>query len=107
MKRYSAIQTLKNINENVGILGSIYYRNTKYPEIPLSESDIYVITDFGDRLDLLSNQFYNDVTLYWIIAAANPDKINFGSLFLKEGTQLRIPININSIINSFIEKNSL
>jgi hypothetical protein len=107
MKRYATIQTLRNTNENVGTLGTVYYRNAKYPEIPLSENDIYVLTDFGDRLDLLANQFYNDVTLYWIIAAANPNEVSFGSLFVDEGTQLRIPINISSIVDSYIELNSL
>ena len=107
MKRYATIQTLRNTNENIGTLGTVYYRNAKYPEIPLSENDIYVLTDFGDRLDLLANQFYSDVTLYWIIAAANPNEVNFGSLFVDEGTQLRIPINISSIVDSYIELNSL
>jgi hypothetical protein len=107
MKRYATIQTLRNTNENVGTLGTVYYRNAKYPEIPLSENDIYVLTDFGDRLDLLANQFYSDVTLYWIIAAANPNEVSFGSLFVDEGTQLRIPVNISSIIDSYIELNSL
>ena len=107
MKRYATIQTLRNTNENVGTLGTVYYRNTKYPEIPLSENDIYVLTDFGDRLDLLANQFYSDVTLYWIIAAANPNEVSFGSLFVDEGTQLRIPINIGSIVDSYIELNNL
>jgi len=107
MKRYATIQTLRNTNENVGTLGTVYYRNAKYPEIPLSENDIYVLTDFGDRLDLLANQFYNDVTLYWIIAAANPNEVSFGSLFVDEGTQLRIPINIGSIVDSYIELNNL
>ena len=107
MKRYATIQTLRNTNENVGTLGTVYYRNAKYPEIPLSENDIYVLTDFGDRLDLLANQFYNNVTLYWIIAAANPNEVSFGSLFVDEGTQLRIPINIGSIVDSYIELNNL
>ena len=107
MKRYATIKTSRNTNENVGTLGTVYYLDTKYPEIPLSESDIYVLTDFGDRLDLLANQFYSDVTLYWIIAAANPNKVSFGSLFLNEGTQLRIPINISSIVDSYIKINSL
>ena len=107
MKRYATIQTLRNTNENVGTLGTVYYRNAKYPEIPLSENDIYVLTDFGDRLDLLANQFYDNVTLYWIIAAANPNEVSFGSLFVDEGTQLRIPINIGSIVDSYIELNNL
>lgn len=107
MKRYLNIKQLKNTNENVGNLGSTYYRTTFYPEIPLSENDIYVLTDFGDRLDLLANQFYNDVSLYWIIVAANPDKVNFGSISLPPGTQLRIPININDILISYNNLNKI
>jgi hypothetical protein len=107
MKRYSKISTLRNTNENVGTLGTLYYRNNTYPEIPESPNDIWVITDFGDRLDLLANQFYNDVTLYWIIAAANPNKINFGSLFVNEGTQLRIPIDTSNIIDSYNQLNKV
>ena len=107
MKRYSKIKTLRNTNENVGTMGTLYHRNNTYPEIPELENDIWVITDFGDRLDLLANQFYNDVTLYWIIAAANPNKINFGSLFINEGTQLRIPINTSNIIDSYNRLNTV
>lgn len=107
MKRYLNIKQLKNTNENVGNLGSTYYRTTFYPEIPLSENDIYVVTDFGDRLDLLANQFYKDISLYWIIAAANPNKINFGSITIPPGTQLRIPININDIITSYNNLNKI
>jgi phage tail protein X len=73
----------------------------------LSENDIYVITDFGDRLDLLAYQFYQDVTLYWIISAANPNSVRFGSIFIPQGTQLRIPTNINEIINSYNNLNNI
>lgn len=107
MRRYTDIQKLKNTNENVGTLGTQYYKPNFYPEIPERADDIWVITDFGDRLDLLANQFYQDVTLYWIIAAANPNKISFGSLFINEGTQLRIPIDVNSIIGSYNRLNAV
>lgn len=107
MKRYSNIQKIKNTNENVGVLGTAYHRPNFYPEIPLSENDIYVITDFGDRLDLLANQFYDDVTLYWVIASANPNSINFGSLFINEGTQLRIPTNLSEILRSYNNLNNI
>ena len=60
-----------------------------YPEVLPNENDIWVETEFGDRLDLLANQFYQDVTLYWIIAIANPNKVNMGSLFLTEGSQIK------------------
>jgi len=107
MNRYSTIQTVKNINENVGTLGDVYYKPNYYPEISLREDDIYVLTDVGDRLDLLANQFYQDPSLYWIIACANPDVVSFGSLFLRAGAQLRIPINTQEIIRSYINLNNV
>ena len=42
-------------------------RSRLYPNIPKSDSDIYVVTQTGDRLDQLSNQFYGDSSLWWII----------------------------------------
>ena len=107
MKRYQNITQIKNINPNVGTIGTLYYKPNFYPEIPLSENDIYVLTSFEDRLDLLSYQFYNDVRFYWIIAAANPDVIDFGSLFIPEGTQLRIPTDVSSILGEYNKLNSL
>ena len=106
MNRYSEIKKILNINPNVGKLDTPYYKNTLYPKIPPNPNDIYVITEWGDRLDLLANQFYGDVTLYWIIAAGNPNIVGFSSLFLKEGIQLRIPVDINEIISSFNRLNS-
>ena len=81
--------------------GKRYYRPSRYPEIPLSQSDVYVLTQDGDRLDLLANQFYKDVTLYWIIAIANPNIVNMGSLFVTEGSQIRIPVNVQQIVDSY------
>ena len=101
MKRYASIKIEKNTNPDLRSLGLNYYTQTSYPEIPLNENDIYVLTDEGDRLDLLANQFYNDVTLWWVIAIANPDNVDFGSISITPGTQLRIPIDLNSIISSF------
>lgn len=83
-----------------------YYGTTKYPEIPFSTSDIYVITTEGDRLDLLSQQFYGTTLYYWIISAANPDLINQGSLFVTPGTEIRIPSNLSPILNSFVSINN-
>jgi hypothetical protein len=42
------------------------------PSIPEEEGDTYFITERGDRLDLLAYEFYQDVSLWWILAAANP-----------------------------------
>ena len=101
MKRYANINLTTNQNPNRSTIGVQYRQTNIYPEIPLNSNDIYVSTNFLDRLDLMANQFYGDSTLYWVIASANPDKVDFGSLSVAEGTQLRIPININEIIRSY------
>jgi hypothetical protein len=80
--------------------GKPYFKGKQYPNIPLSESDIYVITTIGDRLDLLAYSYYRDVNLWWIIAAANNNATK-GSLFPAPGTQLRIPTNAAGVINLF------
>jgi hypothetical protein len=100
MDRYQNIKKFVNIKSK-----KVYYSNLKYPPIPLSLNDIYVITTAGDRLDLLANQYYQDSSLWWIISLANED-LPQNSLYLPLGTQLRIPSNVNSILNSYNELNS-
>lgn len=101
MRRYNKIQIESNPNIREG---ARFYKNVKYPEIPLSVSDIYVITQVGDRYDLLANQYYGDKTLWWVIAIANPSII-YGTLTLPEGVQLRIPVDISNILNSYNKLN--
>ena len=63
------------------------------------------MTGASDRLDILANQYYKDVDLWWIIATANPDVIRRDSLCLKPGIQIRIPSDINSVLSDFEEIN--
>jgi hypothetical protein len=107
MSRYSGILITKNENPNIANIGARYYVTNSYPEIPLKSSDVYAITEFGDRLDILANLFYGDPSLYWVIASANPDLVPNDSLSLKGGIQLRIPADINSILNSYDTINGL
>ena len=81
------------------------YKALKYPEIPLSINDLYVITNDGDRLDLLANQFYQDVDMWWIIATANPGVVKRDTFNLKPGLQIRIPTSTQGIIQEFEELN--
>jgi hypothetical protein len=94
MNRYQDIKILKNLQ------GRDYYATVRYPEIPLSESDVYVITTDGDRFDTLAQQYYQDSSLWWIISIANTD-LKQNSLFIPVGTQLRIPTNLTSILDSY------
>lgn len=100
MNRYSDIPILKTTS------GTRYYTTVKYPEVPLSEQDIYVITNQGDRLDLLASQYYGDPSLYWVISIAN-EILTQGSLMIPEGTQIRIPQDVSTVLNEYRLLNQL
>ena len=85
---------VKNTND-----GRLVYRSKITPQIPLSDSDMYVASETGDRLDTLAYQYYKDSSLWWIIASAN--NIHNAPLGLKDGTILRIPQNYIEILNNF------
>jgi hypothetical protein len=57
------------------------------------------MTETGDRLDTLAFQYYEDSSLWWIIAAAN--NIHDAPMGLQDGTILRIPLNYIQISNNF------
>ncbi len=75
------------------------YQTTRYPEVPLSDNDIYVYSSQGDRFDVLANQYYGDQSLWWVISIANtaiagtslPSDLPQDSLIIPEGIQIRIP----------------
>ena len=97
MNRYSDIPIFKSKQVNNG---SRYYATTRYPEIPLSPNDIYVITTEGDSLDVLAQQFYGDKSLWWVLSIANTD-LSQNSLYPPVGSQLRVPSNIQDILSTY------
>tara|TARA_A100001201_G_scaffold121844_1_gene105551 strand:- start:655 stop:924 length:270 start_codon:yes stop_codon:yes gene_type:complete len=80
MSRYKNTRIEKKKNKS-------YYKTTIFNQVPKQDSDIYVITQYGDRLDLLAHQFYGDSSLWWYIARAN----DLNTLIIPENIQLRIP----------------
>ena len=84
--------------------GNQYYKAKKYPPIPPTESDVYIVTVEGDRYDLIANTFYQDPSYWWVIPMANSN-ITFGSMFPAPGTQLRIPTDLNLVISLFNQAN--
>ena len=77
MDRYSNIEILKNTSYNNNVtIGTKYYATNLYPEVPLKES-----------------------------AISNPNEVDFGSLSIKPGTQLRIPTEIFEILDQYNELN--
>ena len=84
-----------------------YYKNIEYPSIPVDITDVYIISRYGDRLDSMAFDFYNDSELWWIISRANPEKISRDSFFITPGKQIRIPQNINSILEKYKKLNKI
>jgi hypothetical protein len=75
----------------------MYLSSVIYPKIKASDDDMYIISDAGDRLDILALKYYNDQNLWWIIATAN--NLNEASYSITPGIQLRIPANVSRILN--------
>ena len=84
--RYSKTKTL--------IKDGVRYRGTaEYPKIEESDSDIFVITQYGDRLDTIAFDFYGDPHQWWIIAKAN----DLTDINIEQGSSLRVPVLRNTI----------
>jgi nucleoid-associated protein YgaU len=82
--------------------GKRVYGTTYYPTIPIENTDKFIITTLDNRLDSLANQYYGDVSLWWVIAKANGIK---GKTVLKAGELLRIPGEIPKILEEFDDLN--
>jgi len=93
MNRYATSNELKT---------DIGYRRraTVILSAPIVDSnDTYIHVTSPELLTRLANNFYNDVSSWWIIAAANG--LGKGTLIVPADTILRIPSNatIESVIN--------
>ena len=77
----------------------------RYPVISAKDSDVILISNDGDTLDNLAFKFYNDPTLWWIIALSN--NLGKGKLSVEPGLQLRVPSNVTSIITEFHDLNKI
>jgi len=97
MSRYNNIQ-IRNTKS-----GKRYFKTVKYPVIERNLNDRYIIGQQHDRLDNLANQYYQDSSLWWIIARAN--NIGKGDLTVPLGVQLRIPFEYITIVDMFNELN--
>lgn len=95
--RYDKIEILKTDN------GKRYRKTVRYPEMPRTSRDTYIISIQGDRLDNLAHKYYNDSRLWWILARAN--NLGKGDLAVPIGIQLRIPAEYIKIYDEYIELN--
>ena len=72
-----------------------YLESTIYPIVRAADTDMYIISEAGDRLDLLAYKYYGDQSKWWIIATAN--NINDATFYVNPGIQLRIPMDTTKI----------
>jgi hypothetical protein len=79
--------------------GKPVYKTLIYPPIPVSDTDLYITVSESDYLDSLAFKYYKDTSLWWIIAVAN--NLGKGKISVDVTKQLRIPINITTILQNF------
>jgi nucleoid-associated protein YgaU len=77
------------------------YRTTRYPKFVKKQSDLYIISREGDRLDMLANEFYEDPRYWWVLAEAN--NVGKGTMNVQPGLQLRIPFPITDLLDQLRE----
>lgn len=94
MNRYRDLPTFQTP------IGKRYHPGAKYPEIPFTDQDFYVIAQEGDRYDQYAHTYYKDSTLWWIIAAANP-RFKPNSIYPTIGHQIRIPADVTAILREY------
>jgi hypothetical protein len=107
MNRYQNIPKIK-------IDGNLVYQTSRYPEVQLSENDIYVYTTQGDRFDVLAQQYYKDSSLWWVISIANTGNAGAdtlvslpqNTLVIPQGIQIRIPANYINVVRNFTAINT-
>ena len=86
--------------------GTRMYTIVKYPEVPATLDDLYILCNATDRYDKLAQSYYGDPTLWWIIATAN-DGVACDSLFPPTGSYVRIPSNPVDILSNYIKLNDI
>jgi nucleoid-associated protein YgaU len=96
MNRYSYTKAKKDKN------GVRSLKITRYPEILVRDTDTFHFARDFERFDWLAHKYYNDSTLWWIIAKANGYSHESRP---KVGDKIRIPRDINSILQELHKLN--
>jgi hypothetical protein len=85
----SASDRYQNLETKVLSNGKVVYKPAKPNIVRQSLSDVVIIANERDRLDIIANNVYDSPNDWWRLAALN-GRVN-GSLFVKPGTDIRIP----------------
>lgn len=96
MNRYSTVRVIKD-----ELTSKRYFNTIIIPTPEITSNDVYIQTTTQDRLDRLAYIFYDDESLWWLIASANG--LGKGTYIVPPNTRLRIPTKTNiqqNIINT-------
>lgn len=97
MRRYNSIEKTRNEK------GKEVYTSMSFPDIPVSEQDVYITTNSMDRLDMLAYKYYGNPRYWWVIAMVN--NLSNGSLAVEGGIQLRIPYSAEVVVRALENTN--
>ena len=67
--------------------GKAVVETSYYTIPPVDVDDRYFVTQYGDRLDLLAQEFYGNRRLWWFIALVN----DLNTVNVEAGLKIRIP----------------
>lgn len=99
MSRY---RSTKIINDSV--TKNKVQKVTEYPHIKFKDTDIIHITRFDESYMSLAHKYYNDQSLWWIIARANREFR--GIIKFNPGTNVIVPTEIEDIMDKLDVVNS-
>ena len=103
MKRYDhtfVIQNSKKIDADGTPSNVRRLSTTVYPSFLKSGHGTRIVSQDGDRLDLLAKEFYGDESLWFVIARAN--NLGRGSLSIPPGIVISIPYETVNGIGSLL-----
>lgn len=104
MERYENSKIIKNSKkiDSDGTESTVRRLSTTiYPTFREGISSTKILSQTGDRLDILAKEFYNDERLWFVIAKAN--NLGKGSMAIPPGTLIIIPYETPMGIGSLIE----
>lgn len=87
--RYNLLKKIKDESTN-----EVRYETVHYPKFERRNTDKFIISHRGDRMDLIAHRYYDNAQLWWIIQLAN--NLPGGTLMIPPGTQIRIPYPLDS-----------
>jgi hypothetical protein len=100
MSRYKNTKVLKDFVTKNRKLAS-----TDYPIIQSKDTDVIHYVSYEDTYMRLAHKYYDDQSLWWIIARANN---NFtGNFTMKIGEKIKIPMEVGEILKQLGKLNRL